>query len=173
MKIGIFRHRQRIYPNRRRLWVGTDAIPELQVSALRIDATYVVGGTPILVDVLPAIEAETANPITPLLNREIAVGTATEVELGQVIDPQISREVSVGTATEVEAATAFGVNRDVEVGVATEVELGQTITPAISREVAVGTATEVEIGPRDRRAPRVWGGCGRLADGRRAPLRLD
>lgn len=95
-----------------------------------------------------AIETESANPVTPLISREVPVGQAIESELGQSIDPQIARLVDVGQAVEVEVGQSVTplISRLVDVGQAVEVELGQAITPVLDRAVSVGQASEVEFG---------------------------
>lgn len=104
-------------------------------------------GGPISIDVAQVIEAETTNPITPLIFRQVAVGPVSESEIANSITPIISRSVNVGTAIEAETAQAIIATtaRQVTVGQANETESANAIQPTTSREVVIGQASESEL----------------------------
>lgn len=103
-------------------------------------------GTGANIPVGQAVEAETGQPITPLISRDVAVGQTTEAETAQPITPALVRQVTVNPATEAETANPITplINRNVTIGQAVETETANPITPSLDRQVTLGQASESE-----------------------------
>lgn len=123
-----------------RFVTGTSENPgTYTISAARTQVAYtiavpgVVGAQNIAVG--QAVEVETANPISPVIDRLVPIGQAAEAETANPITALISRQVLVGQATERELARTITPQIAGEIlvplGQATERELARTITPFI------------------------------------------